>query len=132
MGLDMWASKRKILKNGKPSKTIKEITDWRKHNRLHGWFTELWVDKGCPYDGEGDPDAFNCVPLTLTKEDLLTLKEDILKRALPQTQGFFFGHDSYDWSNDELDEGEKYDLRFIDKGIKAIDNGYIVIYNSWW
>ena len=66
------------------------------------------------------------------EEDLLALKEDILKRALPETQGFFFGHDSYDWRKDEIDEETKYDLKFVDKGIKAIKDGYTVIYNSWW
>ena len=130
MGLDMWATKRKILKSGKPSKTIINIADWRKHNRLHGWMTELWVDKGCPEENENE--TFNCVPLTLEKEDLLALKEDILKRALPETQGFFFGHDSYDWRKDEIDEETKYDLKFVDKGIKAIKDGYTVIYNPWW
>ena len=130
MGLDMWASKRKILKNGKPSKTIKEIADWRKHNRLHGWMTELWVDKGCPE--ENDSQAFNCVPLTLDKDDLLQLKADILSLALPETQGFFFGHDSYDWSKDEIDDETKYDLEFVENGLKDIKDGYTVIYNSWW
>ena len=70
MGLDMWAVKCKGVKQKEDDI---QIADWRKHNRLHGWFTELWVDKGCPYDGEGDPDAFNCVPLTITRDDLLQL-----------------------------------------------------------
>ena len=130
MGLDMWASKRKVLKNGKPSKTIKEIADRRKHNRLHGWMTELWVDKGCPE--ENDSQAFNCVPLTLDKDDLLQLKQDILSQALPATQGFFFGHDSYDWSKDELKEADEYDLNFCEKALTAIGEGYKVHYNSWW
>ena len=128
MGLDMWATISK--ETGKQEG--EQIADWRKHNRLHGWFTELWVDKGCPYDGQGDPDAFNCVPLTLTRDDLLQLKHDILSKALPETQGFFFGHDSYDWHEDEIDETTKYDLEFVDKGLEAIDEGYTVIYNSWW
>jgi len=127
MGLDMWATK---CKGTKEHEDDIQLADWRKHNRLHGWMLDLWVDKGCPE--ENDSQAFNCVPLTLSKDDLLALKEDILKKALPETQGFFFGHDSYDWSKDELNEEEKYDLEFVDNGIKAIKEGYTVIYNSWW
>ena len=129
MGLDMWAVKCKGVKQNEDDV---QIADWRKHNRLHGWFTDLWVDKGCPYDGEGAPDAFNCVPLTLSTEDLKQLKADILSRTLPETSGFFFGHDSYDWHEEEIDEETKYDLEFVENGLKAIDDGYTVIYNSWW
>ena len=127
MGLDMWATISK--ETGKQEG--EQIADWRKHNRLHGWMTELWVDKGCPEEGD-DGQAFNCIPLTLTRDDLLQLKHDILSKALPETQGFFFGHDSYDWHEEEIDEEIKYDLEFVENGLKAIDDGYTVIYNSWW
>ena len=127
MGLDMWATKSK-----ETDEKIINIADWRKHNRLHGYMAQLWEDKGCPNGNEDIPETFNCVPLELDKEDLEELKATILTRALPETQGFFFGHDSYDWSKDELKEADLYDLEFVKNGLKALKDGYKVHYNSWW
>ena len=127
MGLDMWATKSK-----ETDEKIINIADWRKHNRLHGYMAQLWEDKGCPNSNGDTPETFNCVPLELNKEDLEELKATILTRALPATQGFFFGHDSYDWSKDELKEADLYDLEFVKNGLKALKDGYKVHYNSWW
>ena len=129
MGLDMWATMSKV----KDKETIQvELADWRKHNRLHGYMAQLWEDKGCPNSNGDTPETFNCVPLELDKEDLEELKATILTRALPATQGFFFGHDSYDWSKDELKEADLYDLEFVTNALKALKDGYKVHYNSWW
>ena len=127
MGLDMWATKSK-----ETDEKIINIADWRKHNRLHGYMAQLWEDKGCPNSNGDTPETFNCVPLELDKEDLEELKATILTRALPATQGFFFGHDSYDWSKDELKDADLYDLEFVKNGLKALKDGYKVHYNSWW
>ena len=127
MGLDMWATKSK-----ETDEKIINIADWRKHNRLHGYMAQLWEDKGCPNSNGDTPETFNCVPLELNKEDLEELKATILTRALPETQGFFFGHDSYDWSKDELKEADLYDLEFVTNALKALKDGYKVHYNSWW
>ena len=127
MGLDMWATKSK-----ETDEKIINIADWRKHNRLHGYMQQLWEDKGCPNSNKDVPETFNCVPLELDKEDLEELKATILTRALPETQGFFFGHYSYDWSNDELKEADLYDLDFVKNALKALKDGYKVHYNSWW
>ena len=127
MGLDMWATKSK-----ETDEKIINIADWRKHNRLHGYMQQLWEDKGCPNSNGDTPETFNCVPLELDKEDLEELKATILTRALPETQGFFFGHDSYDWSKDELKDADLYDLEFVTNALKALKDGYKVHYNSWW
>ena len=127
MGLDMWATKSK-----ETDEKIINIADWRKHNRLHGYMAQLWEDKGYPNSNGDTPETFNCVPLELNKEDLEELKATILTRALPATQGFFFGHDSYDWSKDELKEADLYDLEFVTNALKALKDGYKVHYNSWW
>lgn len=124
MGLDMWAT----ITKGKEGE---QIADWRKHNRLHGFMEQLWEDKGRP-EKDNDGQEFNCIPLELNKEDLKELKATILTRALPETQGFFFGHDSYDWSKDELKDADKYDLEFVTNALKALKDGYRVHYNSWW
>ena len=125
MGLDMWAT----ITKGKEGE---QIADWRKHNRLHGFMEQLWEDKGKPKENDDIPSTFNCIPLELNKEDLKELKATILTRALPETQGFFFGHDSYDWSKDELKDADKYDLEFVTNALKALKDGYKVHYNSWW
>jgi hypothetical protein len=91
---------------------------------------QLWEDKGCPNANGDIPESFNCVPLELTIDDLEDLRATIKERQLPETQGFFFGHDSYD--HEGLDEADEYDLKFVDNAIKAIKEGYDVTYNSWW
>ena len=128
MGLDMWATMSKNTDEDERE----PLADWRKHNRLHGYMEELWEDKGRPHSNGDTPETFNCVPLELTIEDLKDLKATILTRALPETQGFFFGHDSYDWSKDELEEADEYDLDFCNRALNAISDGYKVHYNSWW
>lgn len=94
-----------------------EIHYWRKHPNLQGWMEELYREKG----GE---DEFNCVNVQLTWEDLENLESAIKNKDLPETRGFFFGN-----SDGEEDED---DLEFVEKGLKAIRDGYDVYYSSWW
>jgi len=54
------------------------------------------------------------------------------KKKLPDTQGFFFGHDSYDYDTEEVKEQDAYDLEFVKNGLQAIKDGYKVVYDSWW
>ena len=139
MGLDMYAQAKD--KNGEEE----SLADWRKHNRLHGWMEDLWEDKGRPYEGNlddlnnGGMGEFNCVPVELTLEDLDQLESDINEKVLPETGGFFFGNDSFDWEDDDGNkpkEGDYYykkiDLQFIEDARKAINKGKKVYYNSWW
>ena len=101
MGLDMYAYS--INKNGEEE----QLADWRKHNRLHGWMEELWEDKGKPYEGDLDDvegsfgSQFNCIPLELTFEDLKALQDVVNRKVMPETGGFFFGADSFDWEDDD-------------------------------
>jgi len=145
MGLDMWATASKKEQKDADGNVLidkKELANWRKHNRLHGYMEQLWNDKNCPGIEQNETgsariyatcgSAFNCIPLNLNKEDLKDLKTTILKRALPETQGFFFGMDSYEYSNEEINESDKYDLDFVTNAIQAIKDGYKVHYNSWW
>jgi hypothetical protein len=139
MGLDMYAYTKDS--NGEEE----SLADWRKHNRLHGWMEELWEDKGRPYEGNlddlngGGMGEFNCVPVELTLEDLDQLEVDINEKVLPETGGFFFGDDSFDWEDDDGNkpkEGDYYykqtDLQFIEDARKAINKEKKVYYNSWW
>ena len=140
MGLDMYAYA--VVQGGQNDGEEESLADWRKHNRLHGWMEELWNDKGKPFDGkleENPMGDFNCVPVELTLEDLEVLEADINQKVLPETQGFFFGGDSFDWEDDDGNkpkEGDYYykntDLQFIEDARKAIKEGKKVYYNSWW
>jgi len=130
MGLDMYAWKTKDKDLSQDNLNLDELAYWRKHNRLHGWMGDLWEEKGFP-NQQGDSYQFNCIPLELTKDDLLELRKTIKNRTMPDTQGFFFGHDSYDEGEYQKDV-DKYDLKFVTDGLRAIRQGYKVVYDSWW
>ena len=162
MGLDMYAYKTKFDNIKDPEQQVKilkapykkdtneyveeisereQIGDWRKHNRLHGYMEQVWHNKDCPgipLDEDGEPimeqgfgSSFNLIPLLLDKTDIIQLQQAITRKGLPETEGFFFGGDSY--SDDEWGQQQKEEnLEFISNALKAIKNGYIVNYDSWW
>ena len=118
-----------------------EIAYWRKHNRLHGWMEQLWNDKGRPNapEEESPMGNFNCIPVRLTLSDLEQLEAHIVDKKLPETGGFFFGNDSYDWDDENgrpFEKGNYHyketDLEFIENARKAIEEGKEVYYDSWW
>ena len=103
MGLDMYAYARPPRKRNSDEDV--SICEWRKHNRLQGWMENLWENKGRPNwkpsEGENDFSGdFNSVELQLTRADLYNLKDDILSLNLPESDGFFWGSDSYTWDNE--------------------------------
>jgi hypothetical protein len=139
MGLDMYAFARPPRKRNSDEDV--SICEWRKHNRLQGWMVNLWEAKGCPNrkDEGNEFGDFNCVELPLTRANLYDLQDDIVNFNLPESNGFFWGSDSYFW-NDE--DGEPYpdneyyykeqDLNFIAEAHKMIDKGYRVFYSCWY
>jgi hypothetical protein len=142
MGLDMYAYARPPRKRNSDNDV--GICDWRKHNRLQGWMEDLWESKGRPNwkpseeenDFSGD---FNCVELQLTRADLYALQDAIDAHELPESQGFFFGGDSYEWLDEnekEYPKGEYYykeqDLNFVAEAHKMLDKGYRVFYSCWY
>jgi len=136
MGLDQYAY-------AKPSEDgeQEELFYWRKHNRLHGWMEQLWEDKGRPHfnDIENPLGDFNCQPVELTESDIEQLEAHVTNKALPETGGFFFGDDSFEWTDDDGNppaEGDYYykedDVKFITLARKALQEGKKVFYDSWW
>ncbi len=113
MGLDMYLHKRT---------KGEEIGYWRKHNRLHGWMEHLWETRG-------NTEVFNCVDLVLYKEDLDTLENVIKGKDLPSTKGFFFGGDSYNHYDADM---QQEDLNIIKNAKQAIKDGYDIVYSCWW
>ena len=130
MGLDMYA-----YKTSKVVVDKKEITDdnreelayWRKHNRLHGWFQNKFEEQN-PY-GEKE---FNCERLWLNEDMLNELEEAIEGELLAETNGFFFGTDSYQYDEAEKKEQKAYDLGFVEKAKKIAKKGECVYYTCWW
>ena len=121
------------------SEARNELAYWRKHNRLQGWMEQLWYDKGRPNaQTDGNPMGdFNCVDLELDANDIDSLEEAIENFALPETQGFFFGDDSYLWESEESPSSSNYfykeqDLQFIEEARKALDKGDKVVYHCWY
>lgn len=96
-----------------------ELFYWRKHHDLHGYFENLYRERG------GD-DEFNCVKLRLYETDLDKLEQDVINKKLPETTGFFFGDQPV------TDEDVENDLLFIAKARQAIKEGKAVFYDSWW
>lgn len=120
MGLDQYAIYRK---HGDADKEKgKELAYWRKHNRLQGWMEKLYIEKG-------GKEAFNCVEVQLTAEDIGALEEAMKNHQLPETQGFFFGDDSYE---DYEQWHKKDDQEFIKNAKKKLADGYEIFYSSWW
>ena len=102
----------------------KELMYWRKHPNLHGWMENLWERKGRP-GATSDREMFNGVELELTWEDLMELEYDIAHKALPSTQGFFFGDDSDNYYKQQ-------DQEFIKEAKADLLCGLKVFYNSSW
>ena len=100
-----------------PIVVAKEIAYWRKHPDLHGWMENLYREKG------GREQSFNGDLVVLALKDLDRLEEDILRKNLPKTTGFFFG---------ESMEISLKDLEFVLEARKAIQEGDTVFYDSSW
>ena len=144
MGLDQYAYSRPPRKRNSDNDI--QIAEWRKHNRLQGWMQDLWESKGCPnedkYGDDDDDDAevlFNCVPLQLTEEDIYSLEDAILNFEFPESNGFFWGSDSYFWTdenNEPFPENEYYyqeaDLQFIKDARKALKKKHRIFYSCWY
>ena len=137
MGLDQYAYSKDS--NGEEQ----EIAYWRKHNRLQGWMEQLWEDKGRPNFLDGAEETgmgdFNCVPLPITEEDLDDLEDNVCGKTLPDTHGFFFGDDSFEWEDENgnsFEENDYYykedDIDFIEKARQALKEKKEVYYNCWW
>ena len=136
MGLDMYAyvatkageqteywdgcefdPKTKDYENPKMKKP-RELAYWRKHPNLHGWMHRLWESKG-------NIGSFNGDELELTWDDLDKLEQDLKRKNLPDTTGFFFGNPADDYYLND-------DLEFVKKAKAEAFLGLKVFYNSSW
>ena len=131
MGLDMYAyvaTKSNELrehyenydydKDTSTSAKPRELAYWRKHPNLHGWMHRLWESKG-------NSGSFNGDELELTWDDLDKLEQDLKRKHLPETTGFFFGNPADDYYLAQ-------DLEFVKKAKAEVFCGLKVFYNSSW
>lgn len=91
MGLDMYLEGRKFLwgygEIKRPTEDgfeVKykylELGYWRKHPNLHGYIVETFASG-----------VDECQDIDLSAEDLQTIINAVRTKALPHTEGFFFG-----------------------------------------
>ena len=130
MGLDQYAAIRLDTKDEEGNWNEEELAYWRKHPNLQGFMENLWEEKGRPNITKEQQDSvmgsdFNCVDLELTLEDIDALEASVRGEELPETGGFFFG----DCSDEHYKEE---DLEFCANARKALADGQMVIYSSWW
>ena len=130
MGLDQYAYKRarkEYISKDQANESLEEITYWRKHNRLQSWMENLWIERG-------EEDDINCRFLQLYLEDIENLEKAIELRNLPETEGFFFGKDSYQYKSKDGMTYEDYenDMNFIKQAKEALKNNYDVFYSCWY
>ena len=130
MGLDQYAAIRLDTKDEEGNYESEELAYWRKHPHLQGFMENLWEQKGRPnanVSSDENPfgSEFNCVDLELTLEDIDALEASVKGDELPETGGFFFGDDS-------SDHYKESDLEFCVNARKALADGQMVVYSSWW
>lgn len=107
-----------------PSEEIDIIT-WRKHPYLHGWFDDLYAEKG----GDAYTDVMGGLNaghnLQVTWQDLHNLQKRIWTDSLSERTGFF-------WGNKACEHYKTEDLQAIDKAMDYIKKGYKIKYWAWW
>jgi hypothetical protein len=96
----------------------RELAYWRKHPNLHGWFHQLWNEKG-------NSGSFNGDELELNWDDLDRLEQAVKNSELPDTSGFFFGRDA------DVEYRDR-DLEFVRLARADMFLGLRVFYNSSW
>ena len=117
MGLDQYAYSKAEVDSTEPEFV------WRKHAKLHKFMEDLWY-------AQREEEVFNTTELSLSKDDIDKLRKAIENNKLPESEGgLFFGHQ---WQDDSCNEYKEQDLKFCDWADEQLDQGYTVVYNSWW
>lgn len=94
-----------------------EICYWRKNNQLQGWF-----EKYCNQQ--------NCIPTNLNKDNIELLDQllvDLSAKALPITEGFFYGKEGM--TSEEYDELIEL---FTEVRKDIIENDATYEYDCWY
>lgn len=142
MGLDMYLYKTKKFNSQKAfyenyydeEKFDKDnyyediIFYWRKHSDLHGLMEEMYhsrLEEIKEYIKAEDKECFNCIPLVITKEDVIEIIELHENNEIPEARGFFWGA--------SREEDFKESLEQFKELLEETDwDNETVFYNSWW
>ncbi len=99
----------------RPDSDFEQISSWIKHYSLNEWMADLYLKKGGLPKGNRFPWW-----VKLNPEDLDELKSLVF-------QGFVITD-----RHSEIDTQKEYDLNFIKKAKKIIEDGFDVFYSNWW
>ena len=94
---------------------------WRKHPNLHGWMARRWGRER----NKNTLDRFTVQErIALDVQDMDALEHAVRNGNLPPTSGICFGKSTGEEVQDDLD--------FIAKARRALFEGKLVYYTSWW
>ena len=121
MGLDMYAysvasknlSQESNLMNHLQSGSV--IAEWRKHHKLFSWMRNLYIQK----TGDAKTD-FNLIPVVLDKNDIKTLKQEVLSNCEELPTSITVGYQKNHYLPEDLD--------FIEYAEKEIRKGHSIIF----
>lgn len=91
---------------------------WRNLAPLHAWME-------CLYTGRGGTAEFNSVTIVVTRSDIDSLERDLDLPILP-------GRGKYYEERALTDDEREAIVEFISKAREQMDDGYVVLYDSWW
>lgn len=128
MGLDQYAyfvAREKAIDDTNFKQVIYRGADyeWRKSIPISRWMFRLFKKK----TGEEDRRRFNCCPLRLEKDDILSLKKDIETGKIVKDAKFYLP-ENYNYT----DYDKEQDLRFCEYALAAIEDNLVVYYEEWW
>jgi hypothetical protein len=127
MGLDMYLEGRKFIHSPRPTEDgyplmarVLELGYWRKHPNLHGYIVAEFAQG-----------VDECQDINLTCENLEQIVSAVASRALPETEGFFFGKS--DGADDqETTKQLKAAIAWLKAGQEDQDTWRSVVYRASW
>lgn len=124
MGLDMnlYGYTKGVPENKRGGKYGwgEDLAYWRKHPDLHGYIVENFADG-----------VDNCQDIPLTAAQLRQTADACNARALPHTEGSFFGQSSWTYDEDPRDEKSAELLRKAAEWLEADDSRAVSYQASW-
>jgi hypothetical protein len=125
MGLGMYAYVTEDPEIGNKKVDISLTDDayrmayWREFNHLHEFFEGLYYEKGGLQE-------FNCRTVRVDYDDLDDLEERLKNNLLETSWGFL-------WDDEVIAKEDVEDtFTFIERARKFLNQGYVILYDSWW
>ena len=97
-----------------------ELAYWRKHPDLHGYIVQTFADG-----------VDECQEIPLTAAQLRHVADACRGRALPHTEGFFFGQSAWIYDDDPEDSESAAMLRKAADWLEAVPGRSVHYQASW-